>query len=229
MDQQKRSYNVRRYVVINIIAFVSLVIVFILLVPFLPLLQRPSHPLSPSTSEGHCGLSPADARSHGCLFDPTSFSWLAASCFDEDLTRQFLDAEDWNWYLDIELQHKANRTAVLAGEYELLFVDLAYHLQHCTYMWRKLHRAVLSGSVVDGYVGSYNHTMHCGALLLGYETVKGPSSESTQVLITTKYPACSRKKDGMKAGWYRAVNGSKYHDLSEIEKYINYFDIEHWL
>lgn len=71
--------------------------------------------------------------------------------------------------------------------------------------------------------------MRCGALLLGHETVKGPSSELAQVLITTKYPACSRKKDGIKAGWYRAVNGSKYDDLSEIGNYIKYFDIEHWL
>ncbi len=132
---------------------------------------------------------------------------------------EFLDAEDWHWYFDMEKRHEANRTAVLAGDYELLFVDPLYHLQHCTYMWRKLHRAVLNGNVVDGYIGSYEHTVHCGSLLLDERGAEGPFSGRATVLITAKYPACSRDKDGMRAGWYRTVNRSMVQDILEVQGY----------
>lgn len=177
-----------------------------------------AHLLSSPNPEGYCGRSVAEARSLGCLFDPTSFSWLKSECFDEALTMEFLDAEDWHWYFDMEKQHEANRASVLAGDHELLFVDPIYHLQHCTYMWRKLHRAVLNGSVVDGYIGSYKHTVHCGSLLVNKGGLKGSSSGRATVLITAKYPACSRDKDGMRAGWYRTVNRSMVRDILGVEK-----------
>lgn len=114
-------------------------------------------------------MSPAEARSLGCRFDPMSFSWLAPSCFDQVLTSQFLDVEDWHWYLDDAKQHEADRTAVLSDQYEGLFVDIRYHWQHCAFMWRKLRRAILSTGVINGFVGSYKHSDHCAEALLQYE------------------------------------------------------------
>ncbi len=44
------------------------------------------------------------------------------------------------------------------------------------------------------------------------------------VMIITKYPVCSREKDGMGAGWYRVVNesmGSEFeNDFSQCEATI---------
>ena len=88
-------------------------------------------------------------------------------------------------------------------------------LQHCTYLWQKLHRAVLSGGVVDGYVGSYQHTIHCESVSLSDEVLEGKlSSLLGELSMATKYPARSQDKDGIRAGWYRAVNGSKVYEVS---------------
>lgn len=130
-----------------------------------------------------------------------SYSWLAPPCFDEDLINKFFDTENWHWYLDIANRHEANRTAVLAGHYELLFADKMYHSQHYAYMWQKLHRGVLSGSVIDGFLGTYRHIEYCAESLV--EEMKG----WVAVQLVQKYPAYS--PDGLRAGWYTVVDGNK--------------------
>ena len=139
MEHQKRPQAIRRCMFIDLIATTSHIIL-----TFLSLLFSHSrapiqhHLLSPpsTSSSGHCGMSPAEARSLGCRFDPISFSWLAPPCFDEDLINQFLFVEDWPWYLDDFKQHEVDRTAVLSGQYDQLYIDSNYHRQHCIFSWQ---------------------------------------------------------------------------------------------
>lgn len=60
---------------------------------------------------------------------------------------------------------------VITGTYDGLFVTQEYHMKHCTYMWKKLQRAVSGESRgkenVDGYIGRMEHTEHCEMMLLG--------------------------------------------------------------
>ncbi len=45
------------------------------------------------------------------------------------------------------------------------------------------------------------------------------SPRLVMVVTITKYPVCSREKDGMGAGWYRVVNGSEVHGLGIRETF----------
>jgi hypothetical protein len=154
----------------------------------------------------HCGNSPAEAISNGCSFDVMSFTWLPEQCFDEPLMEDFLGQRNWTWHLDGHGQQQADEAAVRKGTHSELYVSWEYHLMHCTYMWRKLHRAVLQDlDSLDGYIGNLAHTEHCGEMLLG--GFKTAPSQETNTMIYTKFPACG--KDGLRSGWYRIVDGER--------------------
>lgn len=166
----------------------------------------------------HCGDSPAEAIARGCNFDIMSFAWLPAPCFDRDLMEEFLGLRQWTWYTDKDGQTVANEVDIREGQYNEIFVSWEYHLVHCTYMWRKMHRALLQGGLeaVDGYIGSLHHTEHCSNMLLGYhETSNVPNT-----FIYAKYPACGKgayKLDGV--GYYRVVNGNKTFSIPTHEEF----------
>ena len=148
-----------------------------------------SNPLALQT----CGRSIAEARSHGCHFDIMSFSWLPTACFDEPLIAEFLSRKDWKWYSTLpanDTDDAALETVPLqlvqSGEYERLYVTWEYHLYHCTYMWRKLHRAIMNEAKVDEYIGSYGHTEHCEQMLLQ----RGGDLSRTNTAIVRKFSSC---------------------------------------
>lgn len=127
--------------------------------------EHPGNLSTPDTASDkvvECGETPEEARARGCAFDPVSFSWLPPLCFDGELVERFLAMRDWQWY------YHANDTTspvpfaeVQKGEHPWLFVTREFHIFHCTYQWRKMHRAMLQGTPVDSYIGNYSHTGHC--------------------------------------------------------------------
>ncbi|KAG0646878.1 hypothetical protein D0Z07_6263 [Hyphodiscus hymeniophilus] len=152
----------------------------------------------PGTFFGSCGNTSSSARHAGCMFDIMSFSWLPLACADPELTVEFKHLRKWNWWLD------ENRTAavpfeeVALGFHSELFVTREYHMYHCTYMWRKLHRGLLRGQenaekrgIVDSYIGSYGHTAHCEMMLVGMEEDGGGiDKNATDTAILMKFPQC---------------------------------------
>lgn len=153
-----------------------------------------------------CGNSSSEALSLGCSFDIISFAWLPARCFDQELVNQFLAIRDWKWYLDTEGQQTVDLASVAAGQYEQLYVTQEYHMYHCTYMWRKMHRALLAGNVVDGYIGDIHHTAHCEMQILD----RSRPLDAISTSIYTKYASCPIKRDFLgRWGWYRIVNGRR--------------------
>ncbi|KIW15638.1 hypothetical protein PV08_05687 [Exophiala spinifera] len=151
-----------------------------------------------------CGLSASDAVRRGCSFDPVSFAWLPKRCFDEELTAQFLAQRDWQWYRDsngtVPVQYEALRN----GEYSELYVTQEYHMYHCTYMWRKMHRAIIHGQPLDGYIGHLSHTSHCEKMLLNH----GAALNLTNTIIATKFVNCPKSQRSLgDKGWYLMVDG----------------------
>lgn len=139
--------SVMALIVVGVVAFLQL--------------SKPEN-VSPET----CGNSSSEALSLGCSFDVISFAWLPVRCFDKELVDEFLALKDWNWYLDAGAQQTADFVSVAAGAYDELYVTQEYHMYHCTYMWRKMHRAILAGDVLDGYIGDMHHTAHCEMQIL---------------------------------------------------------------
>ena len=135
-----------------------------------------------------CGSTSAEARASGCVFDVMSFSWHQPACFDEELTNEFLSVANWTWFEDEDAKITLSEAEVVAGNHPVTYVAREYHLAHCTYMWRKLHRAVLRNGPIDGHIGEYEHTKYCGEMLLMAE--RGTSANATNTIATTKYPTC---------------------------------------
>lgn len=135
-----------------------------------------------------CGTSTFSAREMGCNFDIMSFSWLPPACFDEQLMQDFLDHENgpWIWYHDQNRTQQAEREFVLLGNYPQLYVEWDYHMAHCAFMWRKMHRAVLEGRPLDSYILDMHHTQHCERTLLRTDI----DEEVLHTAISMKWPIC---------------------------------------
>lgn len=114
-----------------------------------------------------CGTTSAEARKRGCYFDPISFCWLPTACYDKELTKDF--DVGLEWYLDANRTQPVSHEQIMTGEYTGLYVNWEYHISHCTAMWKKMHRAIMSGlgnAAIDSYIGVYAHTAHCETMLL---------------------------------------------------------------
>lgn len=139
-----------------------------------------------STSQKVCGSSRAEALNHGCEFDVMSFSWLPAHCYDKDLTEDFLAAANWTWTTDEIGQEVVPFTEVSLGLHDELFVTWSFHLFHCAYAWRKLHRDLEAGHV-DSYLANIEHTHHCSQTLLEAAEY---DHQSRNTIIRTKFVEC---------------------------------------
>jgi hypothetical protein len=137
-----------------------------------------------------CGSTPVEARERGCRFDVNSFCWLPAPCDDEALAREFEQLAAWEWFRDENKTQPLSGEQVATGEFTDLHVSWEYHLQHCTFMWRKLHRAILGRggkAAVDSYIGEMKHTRHCADMLLNY---RDEPLDTFDTFIVVKFPHC---------------------------------------
>ena len=153
-----------------------------------------------------CGTSSHEAVSLGCEFDVMSFAWLPPRCFDQSLMLEFLALRDWQWYLDAESHQRVDMVPVSKGSYDHLYVTQEYHMYHCTYMWRKMHRAIQNGQPLDGYIGKIEHTAHCEKMLVG----SALALNLTNTLIFSKFVECPSEGQSLEdVGWYRVVGGQR--------------------
>ncbi|ETI25969.1 hypothetical protein G647_02746 [Cladophialophora carrionii CBS 160.54] len=158
-----------------------------------------------------CGSSATEAVSRGCVFDVMEFAWVPSRCFDGELLEDFLALRDWEWYLDAAATEAADKDAVAQGRHDEVFVTQQYHIYHCTYMWRKMHRAFLAGDVLDGYIADTHHTAHCELQLANYWR-SGINDTGTSIYV--KYsdcPASRQAQDLGRFGWYRMIGGQRVH------------------
>ncbi len=146
-------------------------------------------------SPDYCRTTHVSALEAKCLFDPISFSWTPQPCYDASLIDSFLALDDWTWYLDANGTNPVVFDVVITGSHEYLYVSWDYHRWHCTYMWRKMHRAILSqnGSgrggeklLLDTYINDPEHTEHCEGVLLNRTVPLG----NTDTMIRRKFIGC---------------------------------------
>jgi hypothetical protein len=144
------------------------------------------HPKAQTHRWTTCGTTPAIARARNCRFDILSFAWQTPECYDDELMTAFLQHHPWQFYAH------PNRTdevvsldVALQGE-QTLYVDWEYHVAHCTFMWRQMHRAYALRGFVDSHLDAYKHTLHCQGVLLK----KGVPGGTVNVVAAVKYPDC---------------------------------------
>jgi len=135
-----------------------------------------------------------------------AFSWVPPACYDGELDQQFLSKKDWAWFLDQQGNVSASSHIIAQGEANIAWVTWEYQRTHCTYTWRKLHRAITAARPLDGYIRDYHHTAHCEMILLRDILDDQDFGEP----IYTKYPNCGGPNRG-RLGWFRVIKGSRYH------------------
>jgi hypothetical protein len=135
-----------------------------------------------------CGGLTPDERASRCRFDMMSLSWLPPPCYDSELSEEFASLRQWRYYSDNEGREEIPVEQVQKGLQDV-YVPYEHHLHHCSYMWRKLHRAAIRGGPIDGYIADTRHTVHCGHELVE-ERGKNISLQEINTIIMVKTPTC---------------------------------------
>jgi hypothetical protein len=172
------SWRTRSMLITILVALISLPLIYVLLAgvwqrsPECATHAIPS-PKDVSALERSytCGNTTTSAQANNCTFDPLSFAWLPKPCFDDHLSQAFLWLRNWTWYFDPDGSNPAPYEEVLKGEHDRLYVTAEHHVLHCMYMWRKMHRAVSEGWLIDGIIGDFEHADYCERMMvIGLET-----------------------------------------------------------
>lgn len=163
----------------GIAAFAALGFVVVLTVMFLLKGHTPSEYIE---EEYPCGSTPAEADTHGCVFDTMLYGWTHPKCFDEELMERYLHDGNWTWRDDPH--HEApfsDATIVGVDSKELAKRGLwtsspdssgrwvnrwEFHLVHCAYAWELVERAYYHEEVwiYKELIGdnAIEHAEHCG-------------------------------------------------------------------
>ncbi|RFU26794.1 hypothetical protein B7463_g9541, partial [Scytalidium lignicola] len=134
----------------------------------------PKGSVSKSVEWNYCGNTSEEALKKGCILDFIPGAWVHPDCYDKELEEEFLRLKEWHWYYDKEAQHELFEDSIRrTGGPNPIYVSQEYHILHCAYTWKKLHRAVIRQTPIDSHIGSYKHTQHC------LKTLTEPSRNTT--------------------------------------------------
>ncbi|KAI4211032.1 MAG: hypothetical protein LQ351_006152 [Letrouitia transgressa] len=148
--------------------------------------HRPYQDVQAEHPRTDCGSTVAEAREKGCHFDMMSWLWVPHECFDAELVEEFIALRDWDWYRNYTGGERVPLEEVRTGMHDALWAPQQYHMFHCTYMWKKMHRAILRHGPLDDDVASFDHTVHCEKMLLE----PGELAE-VNTLVTAEMVGCS--------------------------------------
>ncbi|TAQ86706.1 hypothetical protein B7494_g4980 [Chlorociboria aeruginascens] len=143
-----------------------------------------------------CGTTPSEARAKGCVFEMTEFAWLPKACSDPEIEAEFLNAKNLQYYRDANYTEEVPLSEVKRGDGPGFFVRQDYHLEHCAFLFKKLHKSISQGRKIDGIISPFHHTSHCVHMLLG-----PPNDRWDAVQFAfTKFPYCG-KDGGFNVEW----------------------------
>ena len=120
-----------------------------------------------------CGTTADEARALGCQWDIMTLSWVHPDCFDAELTREFEELGPWQFYWSSTPGKETPEPEMLSPippelvneQKERMWTDRRYHIIHCIYTWKLMHRAMERGWKIQGELASYHHTEHCSQAL----------------------------------------------------------------
>lgn len=140
-----------------------------------------------------CGNSWQEAEAMGCHFDVMASRWYSPECHDSEALEEMLQEPQINytWYADAKHTERLDEAVVLNGQFEKIYPLYDFHIGHCLYLWRKLHRAVIHNRPLDDELFSYEHTVHCTRLILHWREPK-----ETVTYQTSGRPFCRSTRLG---------------------------------
>jgi hypothetical protein len=150
----------------------------------------PNTGLPLSWSHGDCGNSPEDAMARGCRYSIVLHSWLPESCLTEADAEDAKDMyNDRHWPYEITSGRNLSMQELGAGDYGHFTTTFDWHVTHCMYVWKRLHRILLDPTQeLDSYTANYHHTSHCVKMIGGHPG--GMKDSGTKIFV--KYPKCAK-------------------------------------
>lgn len=139
---------------------------------------------------GDCGSSAQEAKARACVFDLVSQSWLPKDCLSkEDFEDTDLMYANKTWHWGLDNLREVSLDEVRRGEFSRVWTSMDWHLTHCSFIWKRLHRALLDpGRKVDSYTADYHHTSDCAHMIAELSPTQPVNSTGTRVY--TKFPTC---------------------------------------
>ncbi|KUJ24491.1 uncharacterized protein LY89DRAFT_558800, partial [Mollisia scopiformis] len=120
------------------------------------------------------GNSSAEARVLGCEFDIVGSTWLPTACLDKTTSDEFeawLSSEErnppWPFFADDSAESWIpDREALSELSNTVVYTTFEYHLGHCAFTWRRMHRSMGNRSWPSVWTTPFDHTIHCTNMLL---------------------------------------------------------------
>ena len=98
---------------------------------------------------------------------------------------EFTTLRNWQFFTSLDATEYEPLEVVMRGESDMITL-WEFHVLHFFYMWKRMVRRVREGRRLDGKLGGWNHTVHCGMAMLNRERRLGESN----TLATVIYPDC---------------------------------------
>lgn len=141
-------------------------------------------------SNGDCGNSPEEAKARDCQYSIVLHSWLPKSCLTEADEEDAQDMyKDRHWPYEIASGRNLTMDDLALGDYGHFTTTFDWHVTHCMYVWKRLHRIMLDPTQeLDSYTANYHHTSHCVKMIGGHPG--GMKDSGTKIFV--KYPKCAK-------------------------------------
>lgn len=141
-------------------------------------------------SNGDCGNSPREAKQRECLYSIVLHAWLPKSCLTEADEEDAKDMySDRDWFYENPSGKNMTMEELGTGDYEHFQTTYDWHVTHCMYVWKRLHRVMMDPSQeLDSYTASYHHTSHCVKMIGG--DMEEMKKLGTKTFV--KYPNCAK-------------------------------------
>ncbi|KAG6119418.1 hypothetical protein E4U13_007690 [Claviceps humidiphila] len=121
----------------------------------------------------YCGSTLEEAQALHCEYVPMASAWLPPHCRDPAIEGEFDTLGPnpdgtWNYFADSNMSEPLSRgqVAELVRSDGRYYTSWEWHVVHCLFYWRKLHRAQFSEVTMEPRFNTDGHIHHCSKLIL---------------------------------------------------------------
>ncbi|KAH7139074.1 hypothetical protein B0J11DRAFT_516017 [Dendryphion nanum] len=134
-----------------------------------------------------CGTNPEEAKSLGCIFDPMNWHWTRPECFYEKGSEYAQAKGPWTYYRDSNFTEQlVLPDAHAMSTVRVMYTEHSWHLQHCVYALKSLHRAAMMDKWIPEEAASWPHSLHCMKVF----EMMGTPAKTLNTRVDMQFLAC---------------------------------------
>jgi hypothetical protein len=151
----------------------------------------------------NCGESVQEAISRGCRYDSLAAAWLPDHCRDDELLEEFERSGpnpdgSWSYYADRDKNETMSLkdVSLLPNTGGHFFTTHEWHIVHCSFYWRKMFRAPITGVTIEKRYDRPMHLKHCMKMFLARDPLEKMAAEAGVALHSDRLVIGSHKHKG---------------------------------